>query len=65
MFLSVYSKVRDLLQSEQIDSKRISTTNSKIGPVADQNYEMWNCTILLYRYLEESPICVYIPNIHC
>ena len=26
-----------------IESQRDRTTNCEIGPVADQNYEIWNC----------------------
>ena len=38
--------------------------NGKIGPVADQIYEIWIIVeFLLFEYLEESPNCVYIPNI--
>ena len=38
--------------------ERGGTMKGQIGPVADQIYEIWNCTISLHEYLEESPNCV-------
>ena len=43
--------------------ERGRTTNGEIGPVTDQIYETWN--FINFEELEESPNCVYIPNIDC
>ena len=32
---------------DTLQRKRVRTTNSEIGPVADQIYEIWNCTIVI------------------
>ena len=39
------------------------TMDGEIGLVADQIYEIWNCTNFVYMYWKEYPICVYIPKI--
>ena len=39
--------------------------NSKIGLIADQLMKYGIVQFLLYEYLEESPNCIYILNIHC
>ena len=44
--------------------KRAKSTDGKIIPISNQDFEIWNGTLLLYEYLEESPKCVPIPNIH-
>ena len=36
------------------------TMNGKIGPIANQNYETWNCTIFANIWIFKGPNCVYI-----
>ena len=39
-----------------------TTTNSKIGPVAD-HYERWNCTsFVIWIFSGKSKLCIYIKN---
>ena len=45
-------------------AKNVRSTDGKIIPISNQDFEIWNGTLLLYEYLEESPNYVPIPNIH-
>ena len=44
--------------------ERGGTMKGQIGPVADQIYKIWNCTILLHEYLEEIQTVYYIHTKH-
>ena len=41
-------------------NKRGRTTNGEIGPVADQTYEMWNCSIfVILVFRGKSKMCIF------
>lgn len=42
----------------------IANERQQWSPVADQDYEICSCTILLHEDLDESQNCAYVPNIH-
>ena len=54
----------DRHSNEQKRAKSVRSTDGKIIPISNQDFEIWNGTLLLYEYLEESPNCVPIPKIH-
>ena len=55
------------LYSHYLDWLTLSlrSTNGEIGPVANQDYEVWNCTIFVIWIFRVSPNSVSKPNIHC